>query len=387
MFNEVVTGTNILWYLMAGVGVIGILAKLMNLITLRRMVKAAANMPKSTHKLMKLVRAKYEHACMTHERVENVEAFVEKYIYEYRGIVFRIHTWRQLEIQCIWFAGILAVFGATAHFMANGFGEEVYRYIGIGAAEMVLLFVISQISDEEYKRNAAKNYMVDYLQNSCGRKVRRNRQAEREQIDVIQTDPSLAYAGTSAGGMDGAPGGIQRDFSGDPSGRMQRDFSGDPSGRMQGKFSGDPSGRGQGDLTGDLPGRTSGNLTSDASGRMQRESPGGMMRGNPAYPDQERRRRRRVQERDMDMDRSGGYSAESQITPDDYDDSYRRQDLPINIEGEPQHLEEDEMREPGKTEEAKQSIRRTVKERGQEAEGQPALREEAIRQILEEFLA
>ena len=351
MFNEVVTGTNILWYLMAGVGVIGILAKLMNLITLRRMVKAAANMPKSTHKLMKLVRAKYEHACMTHERVENVEAFVEKYIYEYRGIVFRIHTWRQLEIQCIWFAGILAVFGATAHFMANGFGEEVYRYIGIGAAEMVLLFVISQISDEEYKRNAAKNYMVDYLQNSCGRKVRRNRQAEREQIDVIQTDPSLAYAGTSAGGMDGAPGGMQRDFSGDPSGRMQRDFSG------------------------------------DASGRMQRESPGGMMRGNPAYPDQERRRRRRVQERDMDMDRSGGYSAESQRTPDDYDDSYRRQDLQINIEGEPQHLEEDEMREPGTTEEAKQSIRRTVKERGQEAEGQPALREEAIRQILEEFLA
>lgn len=89
----------------------------------------------------------------------------------------------------------------------------------------------------------------------------------------------------------------------------------------------------------------------------------------------------------MDMDRSGGYSAESQRTPDDYDDSYRRQDLPINIEGEPQHLEEDEMREPGKTEEAKQSICRTVKERGQESEGQPALREEAIRQILEEFLA
>lgn len=371
MFNEVMTGTNILWYLMAGVGAIGILAKLMNLITLRRMVKAAANMPKSTHKLMKLVRAKYEHACMTHERVENVEAFVEKYIYEYRGIVFRIHTWRQLEIQCIWFAGILAALGAAAHFMANGFGEEVYQYIGIGAAEMMLLFVISQISDEEYKRNAAKNYMVDYLQNSCGRRARRNRQTEREQIDVIQADPSLAYAGTSAGGMDAATGEMQGDFSG----------------RMQGRPSTDPSGRGKGEFLADSSGRDKGDAAGDALGRMQRESPGGIMRGNETYPEQERRRRRRIQERDMDRNRNGGYSAEPQKAPDDYDDSYQRQDLPINIEGEPQGSAQDELKEPGREEEAKQSIRRTVRERGQEAERQPALREEAIRQILEEFLA
>ena len=55
MFNGVVTDTNIVMYLMIAVGVIGVLAKVMNQITLRRMVKAAGNMSKSTHKLMKLV--------------------------------------------------------------------------------------------------------------------------------------------------------------------------------------------------------------------------------------------------------------------------------------------------------------------------------------------
>ncbi len=188
MFKEVVTDTNIVIYFMIVVGVIGVLAKVVNQFTLRRMVRAAGNMSKSTHKLIKLVRAKYEHACMLHDKVENIDAFVEKYIYEYRGFLLRIHTWRQLEIQTVWFAGILAALGAVSHYMAHGLCEQVYQYIGAGAAEMVLLFVISQLSDEQYKIEAVKNYMVDYLENACARKHRKVRQVEKEQIDVIQPE-------------------------------------------------------------------------------------------------------------------------------------------------------------------------------------------------------
>ena len=85
MFYDVVTSTDILFHLMVAVGVIGIIAKMMNLFTIRRMLGAAANMSKSTHRLIKLVRSKYEQACMLRDSVENTEAFVEKYIYEYRG--------------------------------------------------------------------------------------------------------------------------------------------------------------------------------------------------------------------------------------------------------------------------------------------------------------
>ena len=188
MFNEVVTDTNVVVYLMVAVGVIGVMARIINHLTLRSMVKAAGNMSKSTHKLIKLVRAKYEHACMVHDRVENVSVFVEKYIYEYRGFLFRIHTWRQLEIQTAWFAGILAALGAFSHYMTHGFCEHVFQYMAAGAAEMILLFVISQLSDEQYKIEAAENYIVDYLENSCARKIRRTRQQEKEQIDVIQPE-------------------------------------------------------------------------------------------------------------------------------------------------------------------------------------------------------
>ena len=201
MFQEVVTGTGIIYYLMILVGTVGVLAKLMNQISLRSLVKAAANMPKSTHKLIKLVRSKYEHACMLHERVENVEAFVGKYIYEYRGILFRIHTWRQIQIQAIWFAGIIAMLGAFGWYLKSDWCEEVFRYLAMGAAEMVILFVVSQLSDEHHKLMRIQNYMVDYLENVCVVRQRRVRQAEREQINVIQTESSQAKAVQAEGAL------------------------------------------------------------------------------------------------------------------------------------------------------------------------------------------
>ena len=188
MWKEAVAETGIIFYLMLGVGIVGILAKVMNYVTLRKLVNAAGSMSKSTHKLMKLVRAKYEHACMAHESVENVGVFVEKYIYEYRGFLFRIHTWRQIELLSVWFVGILAVIGAALSYMEGGLTETVYQYIAGGAAEAVLLMVIIRMSDEPYKIKAIKMYMVDYLENVCAVRVRRQNRKEKEFIDVIPSE-------------------------------------------------------------------------------------------------------------------------------------------------------------------------------------------------------
>lgn len=102
MLRELAVNTRVIYYLMALLGIIGVLAKAVNQQTLNQMLKAAGNMSKSTHRLIKLVRAKYEHACMVHDSVENTNAFVEKYIYEYRGFLFGIHTWRQMQLLTVW---------------------------------------------------------------------------------------------------------------------------------------------------------------------------------------------------------------------------------------------------------------------------------------------
>lgn len=300
MLKELASDTSVIIYLMAAIGILGVLAKIINQLTLYRLVKAAGNMPKSTHRLIKLVRAKYEHACMIHDSVENINAFVEKYIYEYRGFLFRIHTWRQIELLSVWFAGILAAIGASLNYLSSGFTESVYQYIAGGLAEIVLLSVVIRLSDEPYKINAVKMYMVDYLDNICAFRLKKQKSSERESIDVIAAENS-AKPVFQTGGQEKETGEIQA-----------------------------------------VP------VSKAAAGKARAK---GILRGD---------------------------LKEEQQAAEDQAEVKKEPKLSINIEGEP--------REAEKGEAARQAVRRTVNEKSAD-DDRPVLREETIRQILEEFLA
>lgn len=356
MFYEVITGTDIIFYLMIAVGVIGGAAKVVNLFTLRRMARAAGNMSKSTHRLIRLVRAKYEHACMLHDRVENAEAFVEKYIYEYRGMGFRIHTWRQLEVQSIWFAGILAALGAVFNYTAFGMGERVYQFAALGAAEMILLFVISQVSDEQYRMEAIKNYMVDYLENVCAYKYRKLRQSEREQkarIDVIQPEAAVRGAGNTQGNVQGnQPGSVQDKEA------VECSAANEPA---------------------------AGSLKSVK--RKEMRSRAGRGQERPVSRRKVQETRRQETRRKRGVTEEGFLQAEQDQEERFQEERYREAahyieeteaELPINIEGEPRNVENGEKRRSP-------AERRVSRET--DGEDRPALKEAAIRQILEEFLA
>lgn len=324
MLEGLAGDTRVIVYLMAGNGVLGILAKIINQLALYRLVRAAGNMPKSTHRLIKLVRAKYEHACMIHDSVENIDAFVEKYIYEYRGFLFRIHTWRQIEILSVWFAGILAALGASVNYLSLGLTETVYQYIAAGIAEMVLLSVIMRLSDEPYKINAVKMYMVDYLENICAIRLRKQTQRERESIDVIAAES-------------GGKGAVQTvsDARGQEAGPRKKARAA------------------RGVQTSNASGFHS-NVQAGDSNTWQNVQQGMQTAGQTVVRSD-----------------SGEDQAEAVVQ------GTREERLPINIEGEPRSAERGEA--------ARQALRSA-------AENSPdgdrsALREEAIRQILEEFLA
>lgn len=317
--------TNTIVYLMTAVGILGVLAKIINQLTLHRLVKAAGNMPKSMHRLIKLVRAKYEHACMIHDSVENIDAFVEKYIYEYRGFLFRIHTWRQVELLSVWFAGILAALGAALNYLSTGLSESVYQYIAGGLAEMVLLSVIIRLSDEPYKVNAVKMYMVDYLDNICAFRLRRQRTSERESIDVIAAESSAKSA-------------FQAEAQ-----------ESEPEKAAVSKAASAKS-------------RSRGILKSGSKTQEARAREGGAQDT-------------RGQESRGKVSLAGDSGDPEEVK---YAETDKESRLSINIEGEPRTAEKGEA--------ARQAVRRAVNERNEE-EDRPVLREETIRQILEEFLA
>lgn len=159
----------------------GILSKCLVNATLARLVRASGNMSKSTHPLMRLMRAKFEHACMVSETVENVEVFVDKYLYGYKVFGIRLHSIRRMEKASALMCIVTGLFGAFSTYSVYGMNDLVLQMGAIGAGLGILVYVFHLTTDEDYRMKMARNYMVDYLQNVCLRRYERAYQRELEE--------------------------------------------------------------------------------------------------------------------------------------------------------------------------------------------------------------
>lgn len=164
---EVILDKYIIYVLMGVFAILGVLSKLIVSLTLGGMVRGAENMSKSTHPLMRLVRAKFEHACMVSDKVENVRVFVDKYLYEHRVMGVKLHSLRRMELASAGVCLVLGVLGAAAEYSVHGMQEGVLRIGVTGAVLAIAVFLVHLTTDENYRLEAARNYMVDYLENIC----------------------------------------------------------------------------------------------------------------------------------------------------------------------------------------------------------------------------
>lgn len=235
----------------------------------------------------------------------------------------------------VWFAGILAALGASVLYFYSGFSESVYQYIAAGIAEMVLLSVVMRLSDEPHKVNAVKMYMTDYLENICTFRLRRQTARERESIDVISAEGSGKGAQTA---------------------EENAEYKRPEYAKQETRT----SGRGVRSVR---PVRRKG-------GTAEQEY------AEPAYAGASYAGAGRT-----DGERMPPQSAAADNAVEDAGmpevKAVEGNGLPINIEGEP--------KDTAKMENVRGTARHTAQSR--EEEDRPALREEAIRQILEEFLA
>lgn len=179
---EVVLDRQIMVILMGIAAAVGVISKIIAAVSLKRLVRASGNMNKSCHPLIRLVKAKFEHACMVSDRVQNVEVFVEKYLYEYRAGGLRLHTWRRLEKAGVWLCFLFGLAGAASWYAARGMGDQVLQYAAAGAGGGILIFLFQLTSDEKYQLGAIRNYMVDYLENVCAHRY------EKAQADRVKDE-------------------------------------------------------------------------------------------------------------------------------------------------------------------------------------------------------
>ena len=184
---ETVMKHDVIFYVMGLFMAVGVLAKLVSYFTARKLVKAASDIQKSNQRLMRLIKAKFEHASMVSDKVQNVEAFVNKYFYEYKVFGARLGSWRSFPFKMIGLIITFGLIGMAASFKISGLEEQTFRYGAFAAIYAVVLASIHILSDEKTKLDAAKNYMVEYLENVCVRRYEKANQALQSSGDSTQS--------------------------------------------------------------------------------------------------------------------------------------------------------------------------------------------------------
>ncbi len=164
---ETIMKHGIIFYVMGILMAAGVLAKIISYITSRKLVKSASDIQKSNQRLMRLVKAKFEHASMVSDKVQNVEAFVRKYLYEYKVFGVRLGTFSSLPVKMSCLILAFGFFGVIASYQTEGPAEQTFRYGAFAAIYAVVLISIHILSDEKAKLDAVRNYMVEYLENVC----------------------------------------------------------------------------------------------------------------------------------------------------------------------------------------------------------------------------
>ena len=176
---ELMLDRHVIYVLMGMSAFAGVVSKVVVGRTLRKLVAAAESMGKSNHPLMRLVRAKFEHTCMISEKVENVGVFVDKYLYEYRVGGVRLHAWRRLQMAGAGLCLILGGVGAIINYRIKG-------------AMALIVFLVHMLTDEEYRLEAVRNYMVDYLENIYQHRYEKTYKKEVLAEEARSEEPRIA---------------------------------------------------------------------------------------------------------------------------------------------------------------------------------------------------
>ena len=167
MFLEKWIEDQVVFYILIALAGVGILTTLIGRIIFNKLLKEAQNIHHSGHPFMKLVKAKYEHANLVSERVQNVEVFVDKYLFEYRILGIKYYTWQRIEMKWMLFLLEAGCLLAGVSYLQNGYNQQVIRIVVSAVIGCAPLFLLRVMGDGKRRTDAVRNYIVDYLQNVC----------------------------------------------------------------------------------------------------------------------------------------------------------------------------------------------------------------------------
>ena len=154
-------------YVIMGLGGFCVLVKFFVSRIYKRLIKAAVQMGKSQHPLMKMLLKKFEICYQLKMGVENVEVFVDKYLNSYKTLGIHLHTWEVLG-DVAFGVTLLASLLANMYIAVMGTSRTTMsEFLLVGIAVCGIIILEDVCLNLRFCRKQLMVEIRDYLENIC----------------------------------------------------------------------------------------------------------------------------------------------------------------------------------------------------------------------------
>lgn len=156
---------NIIIYIMCGLFGIGVLLKFVLSRIYSSLIKASENMGSAKNKLTQLMKLKFETFYKLKIGVNNVDIFVDKYVYHHKFCGILLSTWENLCGQVLMICLLIGSVGSILGLIYECGKTQILSVFSVGIIASGLLIIYDGILNLSGKKELIRLNMKDYLEN------------------------------------------------------------------------------------------------------------------------------------------------------------------------------------------------------------------------------
>lgn len=173
---------NLFIYIMVALCALGILLKLLLGILYSRLIKASDNMAASKNKLTQTMKKKFETCYKLKIGVNNVDIFVDKYVFRHRFCGILLSTWENICGQILMLCLLVGSISTILGLIYECGKQQILSTFSVGILTSGMLIFLEGLTNLGGKKELFRLNMKDYLENIL--KVRLEQ--EQNQPDFIE---------------------------------------------------------------------------------------------------------------------------------------------------------------------------------------------------------
>lgn len=152
-------------YAVGALCLLSILLKEISHHTYRRLLKAAGNMGKTDHRLMKMLRVKFDTCYQLKIGVSNVSIFVDKYLGHYRVLGMSMHRLEALSNLCMVLAMLGGICGGIGAMYLQMPASVIYSALCSGVLGNGVVLIFDCMFGNQNLRELLRIDIMDFLEN------------------------------------------------------------------------------------------------------------------------------------------------------------------------------------------------------------------------------